>query len=445
MRVPRRMMTAAVAAAAIALLPAAAAQADIVAAYDHAVPGQGTDIALLDVSTGQRLPLPAGVNTTSNEAHPSLSADAGRLIFERNGSLVTQQLRPLGPPVGEQSLPGFAPLLGPDLSPGGQRSIHGRGSLLSSGAVLGTANIPAQAIVESGVPGEPISRVLSLPGAPLGAGTAGASIDDGTNPLMAWSTSRAGTFDIDEVQTTLPGLQGDVRRIAGLLGTPTTAYLHAEARFGAVNFTRATIANGQFGNGDLGTLFGTAGSSLYPSGSPSDPTKINTPLDEHVSSFTGDGRYMGFFRRAASGNDTLQVFDNQSQRLINPGIDLGADPVSNARYVQKNLSLAIDPTRFSITCQTLGNCFRTLPGLTGLQVFRITGTHTLRGKRVPRLELVGVQKLGREPRRFGVRPESIRIGGKPLAPGRYLVFVRARTDDDKRVRDLSRGIRVTVR
>ena len=63
----------------IALGVAAPAKADLIAAYDRLVPGNGYDIAMVNLSTLQPITVPAGVNTTADEFHPSLTGD-GRLL-----------------------------------------------------------------------------------------------------------------------------------------------------------------------------------------------------------------------------------------------------------------------------------------------------------------------------------------------------------------------------
>src|SRR4051794_33856605 len=71
----------------LAALFAAPARADVYAIAQVVVPGRSdTDIGLIDASTGTRLALPAGINTTADERHPSISQDGRRLAFERRDS-----------------------------------------------------------------------------------------------------------------------------------------------------------------------------------------------------------------------------------------------------------------------------------------------------------------------------------------------------------------------
>ena len=66
----------------LALAPSASA-AELQAAYEHYVPGQGFQIGLINAATGAARPLPAGVNTTDDELHPALSPDGRWLVFTR--------------------------------------------------------------------------------------------------------------------------------------------------------------------------------------------------------------------------------------------------------------------------------------------------------------------------------------------------------------------------
>jgi hypothetical protein len=353
---PKRWLTLAAAiAAGGALAIPAAASADLVAAYDHSVKNNGLDIALLNASTGHNIPLPAGVNTSANESHPSLTADGSRLVFQRGNQVVDFPLRGGGPPVTTSPIGGSPPVVTPSISPDGKRVMTARGTLLSNGRSTGTSGQRGVVNISSGIAGE-FPAPLSAPLAALGGGTADPSIANGDNPIMAWSSSRVvngkATWDIDMLQFSQPHFQGTLRRINGIPGSDTHAYLQADARFGAVNFVDVPIrSDGSYGPGDLGTIFGNAGISKYPSGSPSDPTKINTPEDERASSFSGDGNYMGFLRRRASdGHVLLEVFHNPSNKLVNLGYDLGFDADSNARRVNTGLSIALDPTIFHVVC-----------------------------------------------------------------------------------------------
>ena len=68
---------------AAAAVPAGASAAGLIAAYDRYVTGKGFEIGLVNASTGTRLTVPAGVNTTDDELHPSLSVDGRYLVWMR--------------------------------------------------------------------------------------------------------------------------------------------------------------------------------------------------------------------------------------------------------------------------------------------------------------------------------------------------------------------------
>ena len=79
----RRWAGAVAAAATIMAVAPAAARAELIAAYDHPGPGGDLDIALIAATTGEPIQLPATVNTSADEFHPSLSGDGRLLTFER--------------------------------------------------------------------------------------------------------------------------------------------------------------------------------------------------------------------------------------------------------------------------------------------------------------------------------------------------------------------------
>ena len=70
-------------AAAAACVPATADAAALIAAYDRFVPSKGFDIGLVNVNTGAALSVPAAVNTTDDELHPTLTPDGRYLVFMR--------------------------------------------------------------------------------------------------------------------------------------------------------------------------------------------------------------------------------------------------------------------------------------------------------------------------------------------------------------------------
>lgn len=63
--------------------PVAAPATGLIAAYDRYETGKGFEIGLANLSTGAKLPLPAGVNTPDDELHPGLSSDGRYLLWVR--------------------------------------------------------------------------------------------------------------------------------------------------------------------------------------------------------------------------------------------------------------------------------------------------------------------------------------------------------------------------
>ena len=91
-----------IAAAAAACVPATADAAALIAAYDRFESSKGFDIGLVNVNTGAALSVPAAVNTTDDELHPTLTPDGRYLVFMRtklqpklNGDIVPPATRTL--------------------------------------------------------------------------------------------------------------------------------------------------------------------------------------------------------------------------------------------------------------------------------------------------------------------------------------------------------------
>jgi hypothetical protein len=86
----------------LAVVPATASAAGLIAAYDRYVTGKGFEIGLVNALTGATLSLPAGVNTNDDELHPTLTPDGRYLVFMRtkllpklNGDIVPPEARTL--------------------------------------------------------------------------------------------------------------------------------------------------------------------------------------------------------------------------------------------------------------------------------------------------------------------------------------------------------------
>jgi hypothetical protein len=130
-----RLGTAALAAVAGMLAIGAPADANIIAAVEQPAGGSRTDldIALYDATTGARLSLPAGVNTTDDELHPSLTPDGRLLVFERSSATAgTHRIVIVDTSTGASAdlFSGFeatqVPPATPAISPDGRTVITGR-------------------------------------------------------------------------------------------------------------------------------------------------------------------------------------------------------------------------------------------------------------------------------------------------------------------------------
>jgi hypothetical protein len=120
--------------------------------------------------------------------------------------------------------------------------------------------------------------------------------------------------------------------------------------------------------------------------------------------------------------------------LLNPaGVDLGALDTSQGIGQLRRIDGNVAPfqrlvlSSLSITSAGILRTQVLQPTGVGILVQRVTGFHRFLGRRVPRLRLVGRVPFG--PRRAGrarIR-WSLRVNGRPLAPGTYLVTPRSVT------------------
>jgi hypothetical protein len=441
-----------------AAVAAGPARADLIAAYDHPTASNGMDIGLVDLSTGSQLAVPPGVNLGGNETHPELSGDGSILVFQRGSLIVRYDLRhntstTIAPPFGAD---GFTT---PGISPDGTRVIYGQGSIDVSNnrtsIASGKASVFVASTLETSVP--PIPTLAPTDPSPAcalggvqgypGRGTVDASIDNGANPIMAWSTSEFPSYFIEVMQFTGAHFTGCLQQLGVVSGDLNRA--HATARFGGITYPGSGQQSTSF---DLHTFVPGRGDASFPVGASTDPAAINSPAAEDLPSWSSDGRYLGFVRSASS--TVIEVYDEQSQRLVNPsGINVGFVDTS----VTGNLSIALDPTIFHIVCNRINTfnqiCVQSSAGPTGALIMRIVGKHRiptvlggkLRVRTVPRLRQVGIVVLGRKARHFHVRLSDLRVHGKPLARGHYLIFIRARTKSLKLVRDISQAIPFTIK
>jgi hypothetical protein len=196
-----------------------------------------------------------------------------------------------------------------------------------------------------------------------------------------------------------------------------------------------------FSNGDI--VFRPADVPTFVGPPTALPAIVNSSQDESQPALTSDERYLAFVRHGADGHDRLLVWDSVTQTLLNArGVDLGAVTTRDVGSV----SLF---TKAIVTTTSLGPGGLVTVGLTGpsgigIVVQRILGTHRVLGKRGYKLGPARRVPLGTfEKGRHGIRWD-LKVNGRRLAPGRYLVTVRAVTPKVV-VRELGRPHVIRVR
>jgi hypothetical protein len=422
-----RLLAITVAAIGLAVAAASPASADILAVAP--VSGHSSvDVGLLDVSTGSALPLPAGVNTSASENHPSISNDGKRLVFERRDQAA-----------------GTDRFLVTDLTTGQTTDLFDSFTVATW---------------------HPTSPVITPDGGGVTTGSEGAGV-------ITWAIddkgafSRRPLFDGDEIldptpvefdslyafRRSLP--LGTARSIgvvyvngSGVQGGPLNVapgQVHvAHPAIGAPNGTTTILYDIHNLDSNLFPLQGDIGYCVFwvHNGSPCGlgrgllPALVSSPRNETRPAFTPDGRYIGFIRDEADGHERLYVFDTATQTLVDSdGVDLGNVSVPDTgslslyeRFVLKSTSIP--------NLNTVGVSLSIVAPV-GIFVQRVVGHHRLLGRRVPALRTVGRIPLGR----FGRGKHRIhwqpRVNGHRLRPGRYQFTVRALSRSGK-IRDLGR-------
>jgi hypothetical protein len=413
--------------AAVCALSAGAARADVFAAVEVHAPGLRSDfdIEIVNASTGAVIPLPAGVNTTADELHPSITSDGSVLTFERKDSaagtvriiavdLNTEQSVDLFNAFEVIQTPPSDPSVLPTSGPGDAEVMTGRP--MSAGAT-GGGN---QELTFTGVgfpSGSHSHGALAVAGTVPGSGRTDQTAHPGFNGFLA-------QFVFDD------GRPSGVMFIDGppvdLLTNNNESYGHPAMQAGntapfVLFDARKVSSNGALGPGDIEFRPGTPDGFL---GTPSLlPAIVDSPHDESQPAVTADGRYIAFVRHGGDGHDRLFLWDTDTQLLLDPaGVDLGAitsRAVGNVSLYTKNLfagaHLMIDQAAVTLAASA---------GV-GILVQRIVGRHTVLGRHEFKLRNVGRIPLGKFNKGHHVIPWTLRINGTRLNPGRYLLTLRA--------------------
>jgi hypothetical protein len=428
---------------------APAARADIIAATEVASPsGADLDIALVNAATGDRTALPAGINTSANELHPSLSDDGQRLVFQRvdpvagtNRTIVydfsTGRSADLFDAFEAQQDQPVTPLM------------LGDGADVLTGRPLEhkDPNTPAGSLQ----PSFTLIRLDSFPAGPFTKGQSFMAKSFDSAGRTEHPIDHSGTFAIGIRFGTSP-VRGDIE-IVGRTGTALIAENgafigHPALTSSLVAFERAPVFKRVVAPADLAfRTSDAANAASAPNGFL--PALVDSTRDESRPSFTSDDRFLAFVRQVADGHDRLFVFDTQTQTLLNSnGIDLGTLAPIAQGLARRDGGLALQQkVVLSVTTMNLNGLITArllAPTGVGILVQRIVGHHKLLGKTVPKLRFVGRVPFGLQKKgHFRVRWDH-KVNGRPLKPGRYLVTVRAVTRNDV-VRELGGSFTVRIR
>jgi hypothetical protein len=434
--------------AVIAAVAAPAASGDILATVE--VPGTGganLDIATVNAGTGTRTAPPVGINTQNGELHPSLSSDGNRLVFQRVDPIAgtdriiayefstgasadlfdafaAQQEQPATPLI---SADGTSVLTG--------RPLEHRDPSLPSGVLQPSLSRTSL----SNFPAGPFPR--SQENLPNNFALSGRT----TQPI-----ERGGILAVGITFNGLPP-RGDIEVTGstgtGVIGEQSAFVGHPALSSSLVVFERAPISGSSTTAADL--VFRTSDpTSVAGAADVFLPNVIDSSLDESRPAFTSDDRYLGFIRHNAD-HDRLFVFDTQTQTMLNSsGVDLGALPSSGiGDRARRDGNLVLRQklvlSKSSLSAAGLLSTSVLSPTGVGILVQRIVGHHKLLGKTVPKLRLVGRVPFGsHKAGRLRTRWDH-KVGGRRLAPGRYLVTVRAVTRRGQ-VRELGRSFTVHI-
>jgi hypothetical protein len=479
-----------IAAAAAACVPATADAAALIAAYDRFESSKGFDIGLVNVNTGAALSVPAAVNTTDDELHPTLTPDGRYLVFMRtklqpklNGDIVppaTRTLHQLDRQTGQVTSITNSAGAGPSFRASGSNLFLAWGIRPQAGGGDRTP-VSQHAPFSNGAPGSISDDVSSPSPAPAGQtletphAAFVPSVHTDFDPTLNGQRSLDGRYlSLAYVDANTGALVKGLAHITSVrffpqgssfigsigktnaFGSPGAPAGHPVPRSGD-NYTALDLASGN--DVDIQTLSWPTETTLTRA-----PSPISTIDPERMPAWSPDGIRLGFVRTIA-GKRKLGVFDATPgiQGLVNPPFVIATDaPTPQTRAYQSTwggLSLANSSSLDVPTVTCTSNCLQTLSAsntsqtvsLTpkaststtiGIFVARVTGTRKLLGRTTPRIRVVGRVPLGRTRKGANRFRWNGKVNGKRLAAGTYLLTYR--TLKGRRVLSLSRSIRFTV-
>ncbi len=326
---------------AAAAAPAGASAAGLIAAYDRYVPGQGFEIGLVNASTGTRLTVPPGVNTSDDELHPSLSIDGRYLVWMRtrllpklNGDIPVPADRTLF--MLDRQTGVITTMATGNGAPAGPAFANRTNRTLTWGVRPHSTTccmLKFQAVSSDNTIGGSTGFPLGFLPAPAGQTLDGAHVAMDSIPLtnlgVSWVSTDANTGALLTGGTTLVGLRetGQLRADFGGAGTPVShPVIRRGDQYVALDETTGSDA-------DVQTISFPSETALTPA-----PTPITTADPERMPAWSPGGLQLGFVR--TTGERRVSVFDLTPglQAILNPPIDLGADaPTPQTRAFQVEL------------------------------------------------------------------------------------------------------------
>jgi len=407
----------------LALAPAARADVFAVATVKAPAPRTDLDIALINANLGSRSALPASVNTTADEIHPSITSDGKRLVFQRRdlaAGTVRIVVVDLGTGQAADLFTGFeVATRAPDgaaITPNGQTVATGGPFVPATGQNSFFSDLTLTDV--RGFPTAPFPRGLLRPQYSFVENGQVASPVAGGNNLFAYVETRAG-FNGELVLSQL-GATSSLPQARANETYDNPAIAATSPQF--VLFDSRPVTNGVAGTGDI--VFRPANTSTFVGTPTKLPAIVNSALDESQPSLTPNGRYVSFVRHGNDGHDRLFVWDSSTQLILNAnGADLGVvttrDVGGVSTFERALLPLTAVTANNLITARLLRNAD------VGIIVQRVTGFRRIFGLRRPVLQLVGRVPFG--PQRAGrvsVRWNG-RVNGRLQPPGLYQITVRA--------------------
>ena len=434
-------------------LSSAAVRADVFAAVNVAAPPPRTDldIAIVNASLGTRVALPAGVNTTAFEIHPSVSTDGRRLVFRRFGGSDGQRVilvdvtTAQGADLFTRAELASNTVFNSTITRDGTKVYTGR--RFRSQGVGGTLFAPEVSITDlTSFPTGPFPRSQTFFGFDRRFNTSGIVTDvsvDGRYTLMRVLVSGS---NLGKLVVSVPEKGLFIRGNTNVdYGQPTLI-----PGGGAAFFEQRTFSpsSNTFGNSDVMSLetgyIDSTSRSLFETNPPQ--REHATPADESQPAFTGGVDYEAHVRHEADGHDRLFVYHTATTTLLNPnGVDLGFVATRGIGSVSLYKKTVIASSQVSRGGEVKATLLQ--PASIGILVQRIHDVSSFdvtkeRGRKEYELETVGRVPLGSFRAGKVATQWNLSVNGEPLQPGRYLVTLRAVDGDIVREFGRSRVIRI---